>query len=160
MRKMILILATALALAPMVISVAKADDKADVVTTVKQALSNINNGDKGAFTAACASQTIVIDDFPPHVWQGATACADWWKDNDALNKKSGITDFKGTLGEPKHIEISGDRAYVVMPVTISYKQNGKPMKEAGGVWTLVLQKGSGGWLIAGAGYAQGRVGKA
>ena len=43
--------------------------------------------DKGAMTEACAAQASIIDEIPPHAWQGATACADWWNDNDGVQQK-------------------------------------------------------------------------
>jgi len=82
-------------------------------------------------------------------------CGDWWNDNDAFYKKNGITDSKMALGEPRHTEVTGDRAYVVVPTTFTYKQNGRPVTEAGGVWTLALQKVSAGWRITGWAYSQG-----
>ena len=74
------------------------------------------------------------------MWQGATACSDWWNDIDAFNKKSGITDPNVAPGKPRHADVTGDRAYVVVPTTYTYKQNGKPVTESGAVWTLAFYK--------------------
>jgi hypothetical protein len=75
---------------------------------------------------------------PPYAWQGATACADWANDFDAFNKKDGITDPIATLGKPRHVDITGDRAYVVVPATYTYKQNGKKVTESGSTLTVAL----------------------
>jgi ketosteroid isomerase-like protein len=155
MRRMILLLAAALAAAPLAVSPAKASEKTDVMATVKQYTASFNNGDKNAWTATCAAQASIVDDFPPHAWQGATACGDWWNDLDAFNKKTEITDPHVALGEPRHTEVTGDRAYVVVPTTYTYKQNGKPVTEAGAVWTFALQKVSAGWRITGWAWSQG-----
>jgi hypothetical protein len=50
--------------------------------------------------------------------------------------------------------VTGDRGYVVVPVTYTYKQNGKPVVEPGSVWTFALQKMSTGWHITGWAWAQ------
>jgi hypothetical protein len=117
MRAIILILAVALAAALLTVSPAKASEKADVIATVKQYMGSINKGDKDAVLAACAAQTSIIDEFPPYAWQGAIACADWWNDNEAFDKKNEITGENVAVREPKHTEIIGDRAYVVVPTT-------------------------------------------
>jgi hypothetical protein len=90
MRTMILVLAAALAAALPAVSPAAESEKTDVIATVKQYVGNINKGDKGAVIAACAAQASIIDEFPPYAWQGATACADWWNDNEAFGKKNEI----------------------------------------------------------------------
>src|SRR5712692_5915481 len=150
MRTIILVLAAALASAPLAVTPAKASEKTDVMAAVKQNIDSFNKGDKRAGIATCAAPASIIDDFSPHVWQGATACSDWWNDIDAFNKKNGITDPNVALGKPRHTDVTGDRAYVVVPTTYTYKQNGKPVTESGAVWTLAfLQKVSAGWRITG-----------
>ena len=49
----------------------------------------------------------------------------------------------------KHVDVAGDRAYVVIPVNYAYKQNGKAMKETGARFTLALHKSADGWRITG-----------
>jgi hypothetical protein len=155
MRAIILILAVALAAALLTVSPAKASEKADVIATVKQYMGSINKGDKDAVLAACAAQTSIIDEFPPYAWQGATACADWWNDNEAFDKKNEITGENVAVREPRHTEIIGDRAYVVVPTTYAYKLHGKQVTETGAVWMFALQKVSAGWRITAWAWAQG-----
>jgi hypothetical protein len=155
MRTMILVWAAALAAALLAVPPAKASEKTNVIATVEQYMGSINKGDKDAMIAVCAAQASIIDDFPPHAWQGATACADWWNDNEAFGKKNGITDENIALREPRHTEITGDRAYVVVPTTYTYKQHGKPVTETGAVWTIALQKVPAGWRITGWAWAEG-----
>ena len=97
--------------------------------------------------AACAAQASILDEFPPHAWQGAKACSDWWNDFEAFNKKNGITDPIATLLEPTHVDIIGDRAYVVIPANYTYKQNGKQVTESGSIMTAALQKLATGWRM-------------
>lgn len=55
----------------------------------------------------------------------------WMNDYDAYAKKNGITDDLVTLGQPTHVDLTGDRAYVVVPANFKYKKNGKPTNENG-----------------------------
>jgi hypothetical protein len=79
--------------------------------------------------AMCDSHVSILDEFPPHEWHGPTACADWWKAYNAYNEKNGVTDGDAPLGTPWTVDITGDRAYFVAPMTYTYKRQGKPVKE-------------------------------
>jgi hypothetical protein len=116
---------------------------------VHQFVDGFNKGDSKSAVAACADRASIIDDFPPHEWQGGGACAAWLKDYEADAKKNGITDFVVTLDKPRHLDVSGDRAYAVIPANYTFKKNGKPMKQDGSTFIFALQKGSTGWRIAG-----------
>jgi ketosteroid isomerase-like protein len=126
-----------------------ASDKTDVWTVVRQFADVVNKGDPKALTAACANLTAIIDDFPPHIWQGASACMDWANSWEAFAKKNGITDDVVILGRPLHVVVTGDRAYVVAEANFTYKQSGKRVTQRGSVWTLTLQKATDGWRIVG-----------
>jgi opacity protein-like surface antigen len=143
-----------LAMVVLVVGLAAASDKTDVMVPVHQFTDGFNKGDAKTALAACADQTSIIDDFPPHEWHGAGACSTWANDYEADAKKNGITDGVVTLGTPRHIDITADSAYVVVPVSFTYKQKGKLVKETGSTWTLVLQKGAAGWRITAWAWAQ------
>jgi len=153
MRNLILALAGAAALAVPAVAPAFASDTADVMAAVKQYDAAFNNSDMKAWNALCADQTIIIDDFAPHVWQGASACGDWWNALDAADKKAGDSDLKVTLEKPWRVKVTGDAAYVVEPSVVAFKEKGKALTEHG-VWTLALRKQSAGWRIAGWSWAQ------
>ena len=126
-----------------------ASEESDVMVPVHQFVDSFNKGDTKTAAAACADQTSIIDEFPPQEWHGAGACSTWMNDFDADAKKNGITDGMVTLSKPRHIDISGDRAYVVVPANYTYKKKGKPAKEIGSMLTIALQKGATGWRMTG-----------
>jgi ketosteroid isomerase-like protein len=78
----------------------------------------------------------------------------WSNAYDANAKQNGITDGIVTLGTPWHVDVTGDRAYVVNPVTYTYKQRGQPVVESGSVFTLALRKVAAGWRITGWAWAR------
>jgi ketosteroid isomerase-like protein len=139
--------ALALGLVMLTAGSALASETTDVIATVHQFVDGFNKGDAKSALAACADQTSIVDEFPPYAWDGAGACSKWANDYEADARKNGITDGVVTLDKPRHVEVTGDRAYVVFPTSYAYKQNGKAMKEAHSTFTLVLQKGSSGWRI-------------
>jgi len=143
----------ALALAAAATTPPAADDKTDVMATINRFVDGFNKGDTRA-TAACADQTSIIDEFPPHEWHGAGACLAWMKDYDKDAKKNAITDGVVTLGKPKHLDVDGIYAYVVIPSEYSFKKQGKPVKEKDSAFTFALKKGPAGWKITGWSWAK------
>ncbi len=117
--------------------------------SVHQFIDGFNTGDVKSALAACASPVSVVDDFPPHEWQGPTACLDWANAYAADAKARGITDGIVTLLTPWRVDVEGDRAYAVVPATYAYKVHGKPVTETGNLLTVALHKTAGGWLITG-----------
>jgi ketosteroid isomerase-like protein len=131
-----------------------ASDETDVMATIHRYVASFNKGDvKGANLAICGDQVTVVDDIPPYEWQGADGCSKWLEDSNAYAKANGITNARLTLGKPRQVAVTANHAYVVVPATFSFDMNGKPMKESGAIWTLVLQKGGSGWRSIGSAWA-------
>ena len=143
LRKLTVVLAFTLLAA----NISLAQDKKDVMAAVNQFVDAFNKGDVKTAAAACADPTSIIDEFPPHEWHGSGACLQWMTDYDADAKKNAITDGHVVLHAPKHVDVNGDRAYVVVPANYTFKQKGKPVKEIGSMLTIALQKQAAGWRI-------------
>lgn len=118
-----------------------------VMAPVHQYVEAFNAGDTAKALALCTDPMSIIDEFPPYDWHGAGAGAKWLSDYDADAKRKGITDGVVTLHPPNHIEITGDRAYVVAPANYEYKVHGKPTKQTGSMFTFALLKGASGWRV-------------
>jgi hypothetical protein len=141
--------------AVLVATPAAATDQADALASAKQFIDGFNKGDTTTALAACASPVSIVDDFPPYAWQGTTACADWAAAYDAAARQEGITEPVVTLQKPRHLEVTGDRGYVVFPAVYTYKLKGKKVKESGSTFTVALQKTPAGWRITGWAWAKG-----
>lgn len=150
MRRMLLTLAVA-ALAALA---TPASAQTDVMATVNRFVDAFNKGDTTTVGAVCTEQASVIDEFPPHEWHGANACAKWMHDYNVDALKNGITDGIVTLDKPSHIDLSTDRAYIVVPANYLFKKHGKPVQEIGSILTLALQQGATGWRITGWAWAK------
>jgi hypothetical protein len=147
---------TVLAVAALVAGPAVASDKTDVMAVVHQWIDGYNKGgDMKSALAACADQTTLMDDIPPYEWHGPGACAKWVSDFQAFSKANEFTDGFLTIGKPRHLYVTADRAYVVVPADFTYKIKGKPMKLSGSIATLALQKGDAGWRLIGAIWSAG-----
>ena len=149
MRAILIALAFVLAIAP-----AGAAPTGGPMSAVQQFVNGLNTGNTKSALAVCASPAQIIDDFPPHLWSGPTACADWLAAFNADTKKHGIDPGPVTLGTPWHVKVTGDRAYVVVPATYKYTLHGKPVVESGSVLTVALKETRSGWRIAAWAWAQ------
>jgi ketosteroid isomerase-like protein len=134
---------------------AVASDQADVMATIHQFIDAFNKGDVKAAVGTCAEQTSIIDEFAPYEWHGAGACAKWAGDYEADAKKNAISDGVVGIGKPKHVDVDGDHAYVVAPVTYAFKMKGKAVRESHSLMTLSLQKAAAGWRITGWAWSKG-----
>jgi hypothetical protein len=143
MHKLVIALAIAVAGAGPVIG----SEETDVMAPVRQFINGFNSGDVKMAKEACTDNLIIIDDFPPHAWDGSEAISKWLNDLQMFGKKNGSSDWFLTLGKPRHVDVTEAHAYVVVPTNLSYKKNRQLVKEAG-LMTLVLHKGASGWRIA------------
>lgn len=133
---------------------AAASSNDDVIAAVQKANVSFNKGDKQAWLSLCGAEAVIIDNFAPYLWQGTSACSEYWDANDADSKKNGITDEVVTLGKAWHVAVTDDHAYVVVPTNDTYRQKGKSVVRPGSVWTFTLQKVAAGWLVTGMAWGQ------
>ena len=127
----------------------------DPMTAVRQYVDAFNSGDEQAMAAACADPMQILDGMSPHVWQGPTAAQDWWRDASAEAEHAGASGLHIGLGEPGHVDVTGDYGYVVVPVTFSYNLPDKQMNQTGAVFTVALRDVGGEWRLTAWAWAKG-----
>ena len=127
----------------------------DPMAAVRTYIDAFNKGDAAAMAATFAVPGSILDGMAPHVWQGPTATQDWYRDVLVEGKQHGASNYFVTLGEPLHNNISGDSAYVVVPATMTFKVQGKPVTQSGAIFTVARRKLTEGWRIAAWAWAKG-----
>ena len=130
-----------------------ASDADDVTAAVHRYVDNLDKDTLETALAMCDSYVTILDEFPPHEWHGPTACADWWKELNAYDEKNGITGGGAPLGKPWTVDVTGDRAYFVAPMTYSYTQRGKAVKESA-AFAVALKRTQAGWRITAWAYSK------
>ena len=126
-----------------------AEAETPLMVPIHQFIDSFNKGDQKTAAAAFAPTSLaIIDEVAPHVWVGPDALRNWAKDLIVNDQSLGFTGEAVALGTSTREVVSGDRGYVVVPVVYTYKEHGVAIREAAQM-TYALQKGSGGWLIAG-----------
>ena len=125
------------------------------IAAVRQYLDGFNKGDAKVMAASFADPGSILDGMAPHVWQGPTAAQDWYRDVLIEGKQHGASGYSVTVGEPLHNNVTGDRAYVVLPATMKFKLGDKQISQSGAIFTVALRKLAEGWRIAAWAWAKG-----
>jgi ketosteroid isomerase-like protein len=125
------------------------------LAAVQQYIDAFNQGDAKAMAGKCADTMHILDGMWPHVWHGPTAAEDWYADALAEGEHHGVTDYHIGLGEPHHVDVSGDYAYVVVPATLDYNLQGKHVNQTGAVFTVALRKLDADWRITAWAWSRG-----
>ena len=146
-RENILSLVVAIAVAIVGAEPLAASQETDLMVPVRQFIDGFNKRDIKMVEAACAEQTFVIDDFPPHQWRGQKAISRWFHDLVRLSEKDRMSDILVTPSKPRHVHIAGTNAYAVVPIDLRYREKGRLVKTTG-LMTLALRKSVEGWRIA------------
>lgn len=130
-------------------------DTVAVMAPVHEFVASFNKGDATTTDAGCSHVTSIIDDFPPHEWHGADACQSWMRSYRLYTKANGLADMLITLGNPQHVDISADCAYIVVPANYTIKVHGKLVSKTNSIVTFVLEKSANAWRIIGWAWADG-----
>jgi ketosteroid isomerase-like protein len=127
----------------------------DPMAAVRRYVDAFNNGDVKAMATTCAEPMQILDGMSPHVWQGPKAAENWWRDVLTEGEHLGASGYHITLGEPRHVDVTGDYAYVVVPATMTFNIQGKQVTQTGSVFTVALRKLGGDWRLTAWAWAKG-----
>jgi hypothetical protein len=141
-------IAAGLALAALTTAGAAAAADAQLEAPIHQFIDAFDKGDMKTAGAAFLPSVTIIDEVPPHYWQGTGGFAAWGADLQKDAKAGGLTDLGVTLGKVTDEIVSGSEAYVVIEATFAYKQKGVAMREPAHM-SYAMKKTAAGWKIAG-----------
>ena len=125
------------------------------VDAVLQYVEAFNNGDATSMAAICADPMQILDGMSPHVWQGPRAAEDWWTDVLSEGEHLGASGYRIALGEPRHVDVTGDYAYVVVPATMTFQLRGQPVTQTGSLYTVALRRIESDWRLTAWAWAKG-----
>lgn len=117
------------------------------MVAVTRFIEGFNADDVVEMQAACLDDTDIIDDFPPHQWAGHEATTRWYREMAGWAGEYGMSDWSVTLDEPRHVNVSDQGAYVMVPVAVRWVEEGAPVERLGSL-ALALREPSDGWRIS------------
>lgn len=108
------------------------------IASVRQFIEGFNHNDIELAQAACADESVIVDDFPPHEWMGPRATTAWLTDMNRMGADYGMSDASVELDEATaQVTISDKHGYVTGVVDVRWLQDGAPAQR-GGRLTLAL----------------------
>jgi SnoaL-like domain len=125
------------------------------IDTVRRYIDAFNEGDVKTMEALFDESGSILDGLAPHVWQGPTACQDWYREALEAGEREGAADYFIALGEPSHADVTGDSGYVVVPATMTFKAHGRQITQSGATYTVALCRLAAGWRIRAWAWAKG-----
>ena len=125
---------------------AQAGPSEDATAVVTNVLDKFNAGDINAFFAAHQDGAVIIDEFAPYVWGGSNSAQRWAAAYAKDAEKRGISGGRVDYARPIQATSDGTSAYVVLPTSYRFTQNGKKMAGKGSM-TFVMVHGGTGWKI-------------
>jgi ketosteroid isomerase-like protein len=142
MHKIALLFALSLVASP-----ATAGPIQDATAAVTLTLDKFNAGDIDAFFSAHQDQALIVDEFAPYIWGGANSARRWAGDYTRSAEKRAITGGWMDYAAAIQAVSDGSSAYIVLPTTYRFNQNGKKMAGKGSI-TFVMARRGAEWKIA------------
>lgn len=129
-------------------AIAQAGNPADEATRfVTTSIDKFNAGDTKAWLSAQEDNTLIVDEFGPHVWTGAGSPQRWLDAYAKDSQVNGVTGGRVDYGKPLQATSDGATAYVVLPTTYRFVQKGTKMAEPSSM-TFVIKRNGKDWKIA------------
>jgi len=119
----------------------------DATAAVTNVLDKFNGGDVDAFVNAHRDGAIIVDEFAPYSWTGASSVKAWLDGYAADATRRGISKGRVDYSKPLQANSDGSAAYIVLPTVYSFEQNGKKMAGQGSM-TFVMVKAGDTWKIS------------
>jgi ketosteroid isomerase-like protein len=140
-------LALALSLAAGAASAQLSPGSDPVMATITRMTEAVNRGDMPTAFAAFTPSPMIVEDLAPYRWQGPGTPQAWVDGMGANAQAHGITTINMKLSPPTRIEITGDRAYAIVPGLLSYGLKDGHSEHAQGLITFLLLRTAGDWKI-------------
>ena len=67
----------------------------------------------------------------------------------------GASGYHITLDAPRHVDVTGDNGYVVVPATMTFDLNGKQLTQTGALFSVALRNVGGEWRLTAWAWAKG-----
>ena len=137
----------AVLLLPAVPAAAAATPLAVLMVPINAMIAATNADNVAGIDAYYTPDAVIVDEFAPYRWTGQAAATQWWSGVHKMSATSGTANVHAAVQRVQHYQVSGDDAYVIVPLRITYTLKSQPAYE-NGILTLTLRRRGGTWKIA------------
>ena len=112
----------------------------------------IETGDKTLLSAFASKGVVIIENFAPHLFEGADAVARWAEEIASWHEPPSGLVLKHSFGTVQNLSVDDGLAFLSLPTHWTGLRGGGPFHEDGG-WAFVLVQEDGEWRVRGYGWA-------
>jgi len=116
----------------------------------------IESGDVSLLSAFARQGVVIIENFAPHLFEGADAVERWSQKILAWHAPPSDLVLKHSFGPVQDLSVHDNLAFLSLPTHWTISQNGRSFEEDGG-WAFVLVQEQGGWRVRCYGWAVTRI---
>jgi ketosteroid isomerase-like protein len=107
----------------------------------------VNQGDAPAALAYFLPDASIVEDLAPYSWRGPAAGTEWLQAMNTNAERSGMSGVNMHFLPATMVQITGDRAYAVIPGDLTYSFKDGTVRHAQGHVTFSLQRVAARWRI-------------
>ena len=112
----------------------------------------LETGDESLLSAFANKGVVIIENFPPHLFEGDDAVKRWSEKIISWHKPPSDLVLKHTFGTVQDLRVGEDTAFLSLATHWTITQDGDSFEEDGG-WAFVLVQENGEWKVRCYGWA-------
>ena len=112
----------------------------------------IETGDESLLSAFAGSGVVILENFAPHLFEGADAVKRWSQKILSWHEPPSDLVLKHRFGPVQDLRVQDDLAFLSLPTHWTISQSGDSIEEDGG-WAFILVRENGAWKVRGYGWA-------
>lgn len=123
-----------------------------LLVPIEKVAQFIETGDESLLAAFADKGVVIIENFAPHLFEGADAVKRWSKKILSWHEPPSDLVLQHKFGPVQDLSVKDDLAFLSLPTHWTISQNGGNFEEDGG-WAFVLVKENGEWRVRCYGWA-------
>ena len=123
-----------------------------LLAPIEKVAQFIETGDESLLSAFASQGVVIIENFPPHLFEGEDAVKRWSQKILSWHEPPSDLVLKHTFGPPQDLRVDEHLAFVSLPTHWTISEGGDTIEEDGG-WAFVLVRENEEWRVRCYGWA-------
>jgi len=123
-----------------------------LLAPIEKVAQFIETGDESLLSAFASEGVVIIENFFPHLFEGADAVKRWSQTILSWHEPPSDLVLQHRFGPVQDLKVHEDRAFLSLPTHWTISQNGESFEEDGG-WAFVLVQENSEWRVRCYGWA-------
>jgi len=124
----------------------------ELLAPIEKVAQFIETGDESLLSAFASKGVVIIENFAPHLFEGADAVKRWSQKIKSWHEPPSNLVLKHSFGPVQNFKVHDGLAFLSLPTHWTISQDGDSFEEDGG-WAFVLVQKDGNWRVRSYGWA-------